>query len=77
VFDADPTFGCFQLDCQYTGLACWSSRSVVLNLSWFMGPFQRLSTLVVSDEFTHSQWLRAPRFCETRATPSYDDSSLA
>jgi len=25
VFDVDPTFGCFQLDCQYTELACWIS----------------------------------------------------
>ena len=26
IFDADPMFSCFQLDCQFTELACWSSR---------------------------------------------------
>jgi len=29
VFDADPTFGCFQLDYQYSELACCISRSVI------------------------------------------------
>jgi len=32
IFDADPTFDFFQLDRQFTELAFWSTRSVVLNL---------------------------------------------
>jgi len=33
VFDAGPTFGCFQLDCRYTDPACWSSRQDQLEVS--------------------------------------------